>query len=99
MQVRKVGDRGEIYWRAHRHVFVSETLIGERIGLDPVDDRWYILYFAQFPLARFDSSSGTVHRLRTHNFYTEWMQGRGTPPSPAPHPQNPDQNLSTMCPV
>src|SRR5258705_4506747 len=63
MQVRKVRDRGDIAWRGHRHVFLSEMLIGEHVGLEPVDERWYIIYFAQFPLARFDSRTWTVHRL------------------------------------
>src|SRR5246500_1274434 len=54
MQVRKVHAGGEIAWRGHRHVFLSETLIGEHVGLEPIDERWYIIYFADVPLARFD---------------------------------------------
>jgi transposase InsO family protein len=100
MQVRKVRDRGDISWRGHRHVFVSEILIGERVGLDAVDERWYILYFAQFPLARFDSYTCTVHRLEAgHDLYIADAGEGELPPSPAPHPQKPDQNLSTMSPV
>src|SRR5882724_874023 len=41
---------------AKRHdVFLSEVLWGERVGLLPIDERWYTVYFAQLPLARFDS--------------------------------------------
>jgi transposase InsO family protein len=99
MAVRRVGPGGQFSWK-HHDIFVSETLIGERIGLQPVDDRWYTIYFAEFPLGRFDSRSLTVHRLSaTAGFYRADAGEGEPPPSPAPHPQNPDQNLSTMCPV
>jgi hypothetical protein len=45
-------------------VFLSETLEGERIALEAIDDRWYTVYFADFPLAQFDSRTRTIHRLR-----------------------------------
>jgi hypothetical protein len=98
MQVRRVAPGGQFSWK-HHEVFVSETLRGERIALDPIDERWYTIYFAQFPLGRFDSRTRTVHRLSAAGFYIA-DAGEGEPtPSPAPHPQNPDQNLSTMSPV
>jgi len=98
MIVRRVFEGGQFSWK-HHEVFVSETLRGERIALEPIDDRWYTIYFAQFPLGRFDSRTRTVHRLPAAGFYTA-DAGEGEPtPSPAPHPQNPDQNLSTMSPV
>ena len=34
---RKVGQRGEIYWRGAR-IFVSEVLHGELLGLEAIDD-------------------------------------------------------------
>ena len=99
-ELRKVRDRGDIAWRGHRHVFLSETLIGEYVGLKPVDERWYIIYFAQFPLARFDSRTWTVHRLTPAlDLYIADAEKGEPPPSSALHPQNPDQNLSTMSPV
>ncbi len=36
-------------------MFLSETLSHERIGLLPVNDRYYRVYFAAVPLALFDS--------------------------------------------
>src|SRR5262249_40916118 len=54
MLVRRVGNRGHFPWKKHE-VFVSEVLWGERIGLLPVDDHCYTIYFGQFPIARFDS--------------------------------------------
>jgi len=99
MRVRRVHLRGQFSWK-HQDVFLSETLIGERIGLEPIDDRWFTIYFAEFPLGRFDSRTRTVHRIPpADGFYTAEAGEGETPPSPAPHPQNPDQNLSTMSPV
>ncbi len=98
MVVRRVSSGGQFMWKTH-DVFVSETLRGERIALLPLDDRWYTLYFAEFPLGRFDSRTRMLHRLPAAGFYKA-DAGEGEPsPSPAPHPQNPDQNLSTMSPV
>src|SRR5258707_11549830 len=44
-------------------VFLSEVLWGERVGLLPADDRCFTIYFAQLPLARFDSHKLQVTSL------------------------------------
>jgi len=98
MTVRRVFADGQFSWK-HHDVFVSETLRGERIGLEPIDDRWYTIYFAAFPLGRFDSRTRTVHRLPAAGFYKADAGEGEPPPSPAPHPHNPDQKVSTMSPV
>ena len=54
MLVRTVKSHGHFRWKMH-DVFLSETLWGEPIGLLPVDDRTYIVYFANLPLARLDA--------------------------------------------
>ena len=61
--VRSVRQGGVIYWKK-RNVFLSEVLDGERIALLPIDDRYYRVYFAAFPLARFDSHTLQMERLR-----------------------------------
>lgn len=102
LHVRKVHSGGEIAWRGHRHIFLTEVLIGERVALEPLDEqeRWYTIYFAHWPLARFDSLTCTVHRLApTPDFYSAGAKEGEPPPSSALHPPNPDQNLSTMSPV
>ncbi len=55
MQVRKVRAKGQISWHGNEHVFLTEVLIGERIGLLPDDDRYWTVYFLQLPIACFDS--------------------------------------------
>jgi putative transposase len=54
MLVRSVKHQGLFRWNKH-DVFLSEVLWAERIGLLPVDDRWFTIYFAQLPIASFDS--------------------------------------------
>lgn len=100
MQVRTVRDRGAISWKGHRHVFLTETLIGERVGLLPLDDRFYTVYFAEFPIARFDSRTLQVLPLPRREVFNVNEAGQGeASPCPAPHPLNPDPKVSTMCPV
>ena len=62
MQVRRVGPRGGFSWK-HESVFLSETLMGERVGLEPIDERYFTIYFAEFPLGRFDSYQLQVNPL------------------------------------
>jgi putative transposase len=53
MLVRSVKSQGDISWRG-RHVYLSETLAGEVIGLKPVSDRYYDIYFGPIQLAQLD---------------------------------------------
>jgi transposase InsO family protein len=52
MLVRTIKSHGHFRWKKH-DVFLSETLSGEPVGLLPVDERVYAVYFAQMPLALF----------------------------------------------
>lgn len=97
LRVRRVQQHGEFYWK-HQPVFLSEVLWNERIGLWPMEEHGYIIFFARFPIAHFDSRSLKVLPLPDGpHFYGDEAEEGGLPPSPAPHPQN--QNLSGMCPV
>jgi transposase InsO family protein len=100
MKVHKVHLRGEISWK-HQDVFLTETLIGERVGLEPIDDRYWTVYFAAFPIARFDSRSLRMLPLPQRETFDLDEAGEGGPsPSPAPHPlTEPDEKVSGMCPV
>lgn len=62
LRVRRVGLRGAFSWK-HEFIFLSEALMGERVGLEAVDERYYTIYFAQFPLALFDSHTQCVQAL------------------------------------
>ncbi|HXH07334.1 MAG TPA: hypothetical protein VNI83_12195 [Vicinamibacterales bacterium] len=49
---RRVSDRGTISWK-HVPLFLSEALVGEDVGLEPIDDGLWSIYFAHLPPARF----------------------------------------------
>jgi putative transposase len=87
MLVRTVKSHGHFRWKMH-DVFLSETLWGEPIGLLPVDDRHYIIYFAHLPLARFDSKACTLCPLPHGNGHKD--QNKNLPKK---------EKLSDMCPV
>jgi putative transposase len=56
---RVVQKKGEFYWQGHR-VFLGEALGGQRIGLEPMDDRYWLVYFARHVLGAFDSRTHQV---------------------------------------
>ena len=103
MRVRSVRQHGHFRWGKDKHdVFLSEVLWGERIGLLSEDDRWFTIYFAHVPIARFDSERLRVMPMpRPAEGFVEMGAGEGAnPPSPAPHPPGvEDQNVSGMRPV
>lgn len=62
MRVRRVRPCGNLTWGGE-DVFLSEVLSGEPVGLLPLDERYYRVYFAALPLARFDSYRLRIERL------------------------------------
>jgi putative transposase len=100
MLVRSVHHQGQIRWKKHE-VFLSEVLWGERIGLLPVNEHRFNIYFAQFPIAQFDSRKLRVLPLpREEDDYVADAREGEASPSPAPHPlEASDIKVSGMCPV
>jgi transposase InsO family protein len=95
--VRTVRQGGVLCWK-HKNVFLTEVLDGEHVGLLPVDDGGFTIYFAKFPIAYFDSRTRRVLPL-SKLYRAEAGEGERSP-SPAPHPLNQsDQKVSGMCPV
>jgi len=100
MVVRRVHSKGHFRWKKRHEVFVSEVLWGERVGLLPIDERWYTVYFAQLPLGRFDSWQRRVFPLPKVSFYRDEAREGEASPSPAPHPlEAAEEKVSGMCPV
>ena len=56
--LRRVQISREFYWK-HQKVFLGEALSHQRIGLEPISDRYYRAYFTDLELGVFDA-----HRLR-----------------------------------
>jgi transposase InsO family protein len=100
MLIRRVRLRGEFTWK-HQDVFLTETLIGENIGLLPLDERYYTVYFALWPIAGFDSRKLQVLPLRqAQDFYVDEAGDGEASPSPAPHPLSESElKMSGMSPV
>jgi transposase InsO family protein len=101
MLVRTVRLKGHFRWKK-QDVFLSEVLWGEPVGLLPEDERWFTLYFAQLPLARFDSWKLQVRPLPKQRVSARVWAGEGdVSPSPAPHPLGPaeEEKVSGMSPV
>jgi putative transposase len=102
MLVRPVHSKGHFRWKQRHEVFVSEVLWGERIGLLPLDERWYTVYFGPVPLGKFDSWQRRVVPLPKGVGFdkAEAREGEASP-SPAPHPLAgaTKEKVSGMCPV
>ena len=52
MITRRVQKRGVMHWRGKK-VFISEALEGQTVGLEPIGDKRYELYFAHVKLGIF----------------------------------------------
>lgn len=100
MQVLTVKSHGHFRWKKH-DVFLSEVLWGERVGLLPIDERWFTVYFATMALGRFDSWRRRVVPLPTSGSFYGAEAGAGeVSPSPAPLPlEAQTEKVSGMCPV
>src|SRR6201996_7673203 len=62
MKVKRVYPDGTFFSK-NTQVFISKSLGKETIGLRPLDDRYWEVYFAAFVLARFDSHTGLVRNI------------------------------------
>lgn len=58
-QVRKVLHQGDIKWKS-KHIYLSDTLAGEIIGMEQIDERLFQLYFSHIKLAILDTCTGTI---------------------------------------
>ena len=62
LKVRRVYPHGQFFWK-DQQVFLSKVLAGERVGLLPIDDRYYRVYLAALPIARLDTQGVRIERL------------------------------------
>jgi len=97
-KVRRVQQQGQFRWKSER-VFLGTVFEGERVGLLPCDDRYYTIYFAQFPIAWLDSRELKIVPLPKSQVSEGDEAGEEeVSPSPAPHPLN-QNKVSGMSPV
>jgi len=101
IEVRTVKAHGHFRWKKH-DVFLSEVLWGEPIGLLPVGDRTYTVYFAHLPLARFDAETYKLSPLPDRGPHKNLgsVPGQACPGTEGQNKNLPDkEKVSGMCPV
>ncbi len=62
MLIRRIKAQGDLSWKG-RHVYLSETLAGETVGLRQVSERLWDIYFAHIKLAQLDSHTQKLVHL------------------------------------
>lgn len=62
-QVRRVAPRGQIRW-SNESIFVSHALQGERVGLEPIDERRWRVWFCFYEIGVLDAAKGRVQWCR-----------------------------------
>ena len=92
---RKVGKRGEIYWRGER-IFVSEVLYGELLGLEAIADGVYRVWFCSLQLGNFDERRGRLAPLsRRRDNGPSGTASAPLPSNPEPTPPTTDNSEPT----
>jgi hypothetical protein len=99
MLVRSIKRQGCFRWKKH-DVFLSEVLWGERVGLLPVDDDCFTVYFAHMPLALFETRTGKTYPLpKGRGGQTTRAVSGAAAPETAKQNLPDKEKLSGMCPV
>jgi putative transposase len=60
---RQVRGAGQMKWKG-KDVYITTALAGERIGLEPIEDGIWMVYFAAHALGLFDERKGRIEPLR-----------------------------------
>jgi putative transposase len=63
-EVRSVGPCGTMRWR-NAKIFVGKVLAGEVIGMEPVGDGQWKLWFFGYPMGTFDERHGKVRKMES----------------------------------
>jgi hypothetical protein len=85
MEVRTIRSHGHFRWKK-KDIFLTEVLWGEPIGLLPLGDNLFNIYFAHLPLAGFDATRGKLVPLTNAG----WPENKNLPDK---------EKVSGMCPV
>jgi transposase InsO family protein len=62
-QKRRVQSSGQIKWKG-RNIYITDALVGQEMGLKPVDDGQWELYFEGIKLGHYDERKGRLRSLR-----------------------------------
>jgi len=98
MEVRTVKAHGCFRWKK-KDTFLTEVLWGEPIGLLPVGNNLFNIYFAHLPLAGFDASRGKLVGLNNPGWPKSSAFASGQACPEAKNKNLPDEGkVSGMCP-
>jgi len=75
MDLRRVKSQGDISWNG-RHVYLSETLAGEVVGLKQIDDHLWNIFFANLLLARLDTRTRRLIHLPKYKKSKEYESNK-----------------------
>jgi hypothetical protein len=89
MEVRTLKTHGHFRWKK-KDIFLTEVLWGEPIGLMPLGEGLFNIYFADRPLAGFDSNRGKLVPMNRSGWPKDKNKNL---------PKKEKQKLSGMCPV
>ena len=101
MEVRTIKSHGHFRWKK-KDIFLTEVLWGESVGLLPIGNNLFNIYFAHQPLVGFDPSRGKLVKLNNPGWPKHAPFGSG---QACPDPKSKNKNLpekekvSGMCPV
>lgn len=106
-RIRKVMHKGGLNWKRDE-IFLTEVLAGEEVGLEPVDERYWRVWFGPVPLAILDSQrAAMLTATQRRAAGVELCPGKGNagsasgekvPSAALQEPSRPNRVLP-MCPV
>lgn len=96
--LRRVCGCGVFHWH-HQKVFISETLRGQTIALQAIDDRYWRTRFATVPLGVFDSWKRRMLTSAQQRRLERKRAAQGQPPAIAPLVKPPSAALQEASPA
>ena len=80
MRVRRVLPHGDIYYR-NRRLFVTESLAGDYVGLEPIDEDTSLLWYCRYVLGRLDHRRWLLVPAESNRLSVQ-LAGQISPPKP-----------------
>ena len=75
MQVKRVRDHGDLVYAGHR-LFVSETLGGQWVGLEPVGEQRSRLWYCDYLLGEIDHATWSIQAVSHGSLGTDKARGK-----------------------
>jgi putative transposase len=99
-RIRRVMHKGGLNWK-HQEVFLTAVLAGENVGLEPVDDRYWRVWFGPVALAILDTHKRVMlSGAQCRKAGLEMIAAPGWElPSAALHEAPSQEKVLPMCPV